>query len=60
MGSGYTYCRCRDCSEIVISDDTSDPDFCDECEEAGCGEDEECSRQDAYGVEDEKDLSNTA
>lgn len=40
--SGYSDCRCRDCFEIAISDDMMDPDFCWECSEAGCGEEEEC------------------
>ena len=40
--SGYTSCRCRDCMEIAISNDQDYPDFCWECEEADCEEDEEC------------------
>jgi hypothetical protein len=42
MTSGYTDCKCRDCFETAISD-TDSPDFCWECEEAGCEEDSECS-----------------
>ena len=55
MNSGYTHCRCRDCFEIVVSDDMSVPDYCDECVEAGCpdyqgveGMSQECQRPDAY------------
>jgi len=40
--SGYTECKCRDCFEIAISNDMEHPDFCWECEDAGCEEDEEC------------------
>lgn len=42
MGSGYTHCACRDCFEIVVSNDMEQPDFCDECVEAGCESDSEC------------------
>lgn len=52
--SGYTQCGCRDCFEIVVSDDMSSPDFCDECTEAGCEHDSECSRDDAYGTDSEE------
>lgn len=48
MPSGYTHCACRDCFEIVVSNDMSNPDMCSECEEAGCEEDAECKREDAY------------
>ena len=41
-GSGYTDCRCRDCFEIAVSNDTDNPDFCHECETAGCESDSEC------------------
>ena len=51
MSSGYTYCKCRDCFEIVVSNDMENPDFCDECEKAGCEENQECQRQDAYGCD---------
>ena len=58
MGSGYTHCKCRDCFEITVSNDMGNPDFCTECEEAGCpdyqgveGMSQECQRPDAYGVE---------
>lgn len=40
--SGYTSCKCRDCFEIAVSDDMDDPDFCGDCEEAGCEEDDDC------------------
>ena len=47
--SGYTGCKCRDCFEIAISDDTDNPDMCWECEESGCDPDEECQAPGAYG-----------
>ena len=56
MTSGYTQCKCRDCFEIVVSDDMDNPDFCDDCIKAGCpdyqghkGLSQECQRPDAYG-----------
>ena len=48
--SGYTYCRCRDCFETVVSSDMSNPDYCDECQEAGCCGGE-CKAPGAYGCE---------
>jgi len=51
-GSGYTSCACRDCFDIAVSDDVSAPDLCGECEEAGCEADSECSRDNAYGVDE--------
>ena len=57
MSSGYTDCKCRDCFDTTVSN-TSDPDFCSECENAGCEEgDQQCSRDDAYGVSDCKSYS---
>ena len=47
--SGYSQCACRDCFEIAISDDTSDPEMCWECEEYGCEPDSECQSPNAYG-----------
>lgn len=59
--SGYTPCACRDCMDVAISSDTSKPELCAECEEAGCepaavlvadlvvGTD--CQRDDAYDTE---------
>lgn len=59
MTSGYTQCKCRDCFEIVVSNDQAHPDFCDGCRKAGCpdyqgvkGMSQECQRPDAYGGED--------
>lgn len=50
MPSGYVQCACRDCFDITIaSNDPKDPNFCSECEEAGCELDKECQRPDAYG-----------
>lgn len=42
MTSGYTDCKCRDCFELVVSSDTTKPEFCHACEAAGCEEDHEC------------------
>lgn len=47
--SGYTHCACRDCFEIVVSDDMSSPDFCEDCLAAGCEPDSECCSPHAYG-----------
>lgn len=40
--SGYTSCKCEDCFEIAISEDMTKPEFCWECEEAGCDGESEC------------------
>jgi hypothetical protein len=43
MGSGYRDCVC--CSEIIVVDDDTVPQLCDECGEAGCEEDgSDCCR----------------
>lgn len=34
--SGYTPCACRDCMDTTVSSDTSNPELCGECQEAGC------------------------
>jgi len=34
--SGYTNCACRDCMDVTVSSDTSKPELCSECQEAGC------------------------
>lgn len=47
--SGYSSCKCPDCFEIAISDDISNPDFCPDCEEAGCDGEDECQCEHAYG-----------
>ncbi|MBY8859288.1 hypothetical protein K7711_22650 [Nocardia sp. CA2R105] len=48
--SGYTWCGCRDCFEIVIGP-MDRPELCSDCQEAGCEIDNgECQRADAYGV----------
>jgi hypothetical protein len=61
MMSGYTPCACRDCTDITVSSDTSKPELCTECTEAGCVaiapyndgiqycSAYECQREDAYG-----------
>lgn len=43
MNSGYTACACRDCFETSVSDNMDHPDLCNECEEAGCDLESECS-----------------
>ena len=50
--SGYTYCGCRDCFEIVVSSDMASPDLCDDCAEAGC-DGGECDAAGASGGGDE-------
>lgn len=58
--SGYTPCACRDCMDIAISSDQSQPELCSECKAAGCVVHDgpeptvhhpgtECQRDDAYG-----------
>jgi hypothetical protein len=51
MNSGYTYCNCRDCMDVTTSSDTTRPELCSECIDAGCDTDgaSECAREDAYG-----------
>lgn len=58
-GSGYTDCRCRDCMDLVVSDEINAPEFCHACEEAGCpdyqgspGMRQECQREDEPDEED--------
>lgn len=53
--SGYTHCACRDCFEIVVSDDMANPDFCDDCIEVGCEPDHECSSPHAYGGDEDEE-----
>lgn len=60
MSSGYTHCACRDCFDVTVSSNTSNPELCSLCEEAGCtppegmsGYSRECQRDDAYGTFDE-------
>ena len=49
--SGYTWCGCRDCFEIVIGP-MDRPELCSDCQEAGCEIDSgECQRFDAYTKE---------
>ena len=55
MSSGYTDCACRDCFDVTVSSDVSNPEMCHDCEDAGCAPDSECQRPDAYGVDDEGD-----
>lgn len=46
--SGYTWCGCRDCFEIVIGP-MDQPELCWDCHQAGCDIDAgECQRFDAY------------
>jgi hypothetical protein len=37
MASGYTSCPC--CGYDTVSDDTSAPELCSNCEDEGCAED---------------------
>ncbi len=55
--SGYTDCACRDCFDVAVSSDTSKPDLCWACREAGCDADgeHECCRDDAYGCDEEQE-----
>lgn len=60
--SGYTFCACRDCMDVTVSDDMAQPELCSECQDAGCepwkttgepmsgwyGLAYECQREDAY------------
>ena len=53
LASGYRWCACRDCFEIVIGTDSA---YCDDCLEAGCpdyqgvdGMPQECQASGAYG-----------
>lgn len=67
MTSGYTSCACRDCMDVTVSSDTSKPELCTECQEAGCeqcfapdncatGMDQhDCQRADAYGFVETED-----
>lgn len=41
--TGYCNCDCRDCFEIAIGSDTNTPNFCNDCESAGCELDTECA-----------------
>jgi hypothetical protein len=47
--SGYTPCKCRDCFNTAISADIRKPEFCSECEAAGCEPGRECEAPGAYG-----------
>ena len=53
MSSGYTDCACRDCFDVAVSSDTSKPELCSDCEDAGC-DGGECQRPDAYGCGEPK------
>lgn len=48
MASGYTDCACRDCFEIAISGDTTKPEMCHDCKDAGCEPGAECQAEGAY------------
>jgi hypothetical protein len=39
MASGSTHCACRDCMDVTVSRDTSKPELCSKCEDAGCSVD---------------------
>lgn len=71
MSSGYTHCACRDCFDVAVSGDMAQSALCSLCREAGCepyapdsadynalpSHMRECQRDDAYGVENEDDDS---
>ncbi len=48
--SGYTFCKCRDCMETVVSNSTRRPSFCHECKAAGCEPDSECKVEHSAGL----------
>jgi hypothetical protein len=48
--SGYMYCSCRDCFELIIG---VPGDMCDECIKAGCEHNQECQSPYAYGCGEE-------
>lgn len=64
MASGYTTCACRDCFDITVSADETQPELCNECADANCvaiwaGNElvqfcsaYECQREDAYSFEE--------
>lgn len=43
--SGYTACRCPECFDVAVSDYMDEPDFCNECEDAGCDGEGSCERE---------------
>lgn len=61
--SSNTSCACRDCMDTTVSSDTTKPELCSECADAGCeayrpgdgdyeslpGHMRGCQRNDAYG-----------
>jgi hypothetical protein len=50
VSSGYTDCACRDCFDLAVSADTTKPELCLLCKDAGCTpNDGGCEREDAYG-----------
>jgi hypothetical protein len=51
--SGYNYCTCRDCFELVVTEDG--PELCDDCEQAGCDSngEHECCAEGTYGSHQE-------
>ena len=62
MSSGYTQCTCRDCFDDTVSSDTTNPELCSDCEDAGCtpeceiwGLTQECQRLDIHGADDDVD-----
>lgn len=34
--SGYTPCACRDCMDVTVSGDDTQPELCPACQEAEC------------------------
>ncbi|MEV0292580.1 hypothetical protein [Nocardia sp. NPDC050710] len=52
--SGYQWCACRDCFDIVIAG-ADQPTLCSDCQEAGCEIGEgECQRDDSYDCQSQE------
>lgn len=49
--TGYHYCACRDCPELIVGEHG---DLCDACDTSGCDTSThtECQAPDAYGDHD--------
>jgi hypothetical protein len=53
--SGYTSCKCRDCMETTVSSNQKKPEFCSDCQKAGCSGEGECKSSHSYGGDAELD-----
>lgn len=56
MTTGYCDCLCRDCFNVAVTDNHGNPQMCGPCQHAGCEENKECQRIDAYGCEEQEVL----